>query len=400
MLHTPWKIRCTCFLLLLTVVLTSGCVGNQKQQSTQNFPLTRSNVSIESTETPPSIEPADGNPNAKRILFDNTHGQTAGMADWVINGAFSDFANALSQAGYFIKELRTAPITYDHLKEYDVFVVPEANIPYKKSEQDAMLRYVQNGGGIFFISDHYNADRNLNRWDANEVFNGYRRGAWDDPTKGMFPDEKNSSAMQGVESNNWLGKYFGIRFRYNALGDLMATNIVPPNQTFGITEGVGSVSVHAGSTLAILDPTKAKGIVYVPRTNRKWSHAVDKGVYKGGGIEEGPFAAIAKIESGKAAFIGDSSAVEDSSPLYNHEKTGREKTTHDGFQEADNRIVLINMVNWLAKKESYTSFDQLSNISLDSPTPLIIDGREDERPESSIEPQSEPWDPQGVYTWW
>ena len=41
-----------------------------------------------------------------------------------------------------------------------MFIVPEANIPYKKSEQDAMLQYVRNGGSIFFIADHYNADRN------------------------------------------------------------------------------------------------------------------------------------------------------------------------------------------------------------------------------------------------
>ncbi len=39
--------------------------------------------------------------------------------------------------------------------------------PYKKSEQDAMLQYVKNGGSIFFIADHYNADRNKNRWDSS-----------------------------------------------------------------------------------------------------------------------------------------------------------------------------------------------------------------------------------------
>lgn len=69
-----------------------------------------------------------------------------------------------------------------------------------------MLQYVQQGGSIFFIGDHYNADRNKNRWDGSEAINGYRRGAWQDPTKGMSTEERNSTAMQGVENSDWLDK--------------------------------------------------------------------------------------------------------------------------------------------------------------------------------------------------
>ncbi|MCI4060525.1 DUF2194 domain-containing protein, partial [Bacillus cereus] len=81
--------------------------------------------------------------------------------------------------------------TYEDLKDYNVFIVPDANIPYKKSEQDAMLQYVKNGGSIFFIADHYNAYRNKNRWDSSEVFNGYILGAWDNQAKGMYNEEAN-----------------------------------------------------------------------------------------------------------------------------------------------------------------------------------------------------------------
>ena len=35
-----------------------------------------------------------------------------------------------------------------------------------------------------------------------------------------------------------------------------------------------------------------------------WSHAVDQGIYNGGGIAEGPYVAISKVGKGKAAFIG------------------------------------------------------------------------------------------------
>lgn len=349
------------------------------------------------TDPAPTID-ARGNVNGLNILFDNTHGQTAGAADWVIDGGFSDFANAIADNGYFVKELRkSGSITYNDIKDYDVFIMPEANIPYKTTEQDAILTYIQNGGSVFFISDHYNADRNLNRWDSSEAFNGYRRGAWNNPTKGMSTEEANSERMTGVQSSDWLANNFGIRFRYNALGNVTADQIVSPSQSFGITEGVSTVAMHAGSTLAILDPKKAKGIVYLPSTNAAWTHAVDQGVYNGGGIEEGPYVAISKLGAGKAAFIGDSSPVEDSTPKYVRENNGSTKTTYDGFQEQNDATLLTNLIDWLATQESYTSFDQVSGLQLSPKTTLL--SMED--PQTSTEPEAEPWSqPSAGYDWW
>ncbi|WP_246079351.1 OmpL47-type beta-barrel domain-containing protein [Paenibacillus piri] len=347
----------------------------------------------------PFIEAKVVNGNAgKKVLFDNTHEQTAGAADWVIDGGFSDFANGLANNGYYVKELRkSVPIALSDLTGYDVFVVAESNVPYKTSEQQAMQQYVQGGGSILFIADHYNADRNKNRWDGSEVFNGYRRGAWSDPAKGMSAEERASEAMQDVASSDWLAEQFGVRFRYNALGDINANQIVAPDQAFGITQGVGSVAMHAGSTLAIMDPTKAKGIVYLPQTNAAWPNAVDQGVYNGGGIAEGPFVAVAKAGAGKAAFIGDSSPVEDATPKYVREDTGAKKTTYDGYKEQDDAVLLMNLVDWLGKKESYTSLAQLSGLQLDQPTALLPF----EDPASSTEPQPEPWAPPNAgYKWY
>ena len=359
---------------------------------------------IPSTYAESSVDPAPeiaakvvNQNNGKKVLFDNTHGQTAGTADWVIDGGFSDFGNGIAQNGYHVKELRkSTPITYEDLKDYNVFIVPEANIPYKKSEQDAMLQYVKNGGSIFFIADHYNADRNKNRWDSSEVFNGYRRGAWDNPAKGMSNEETNSQAMQGVESSDWLSDNFGIRFRYNALGDVSAKTIVSPEQSFGITKGVSSVAMHAGSTLAITNPKLAKGLVYLPENPSKWNNAVDSGVYNGGGIAEGPYAAIAKVGLGKAAFIGDSSPVEDATPKYVREDSGQTKKTYDGYKEENDAILLENIVNWLSNKETFTSLDQVNGLQLDSPTAL----QTFEQPSLSTEPQPEPWSaPNAGYQW-
>ncbi|WP_433708873.1 DUF5689 domain-containing protein [Paenibacillus illinoisensis] len=351
------------------------------------------------TDPAPFIQAKVVNENAgKKVLFDNSHGQTAGAADWVIDGGFSDFGNALANDGYYVKELRkTTPFTYDDLKEYNVFVIAEPQIPFKTSEQAALKQYVESGGSIFFIGDHYNADRNKNRWDGSEVINGYRRGAYEDPAKGMSTEERNSAAMQNVTSSDWLSDNFGVRFRYNALGDIDANIIVPADQAFGITEGVSAVAMHAGSTLAITDPEKAKGIVYLPKTNAKWNNAVDQGVYNGGGIEEGPYVAVSKLGAGKAAFIGDSSPVEDASPKYLREETGARKTTYDGFKEADDAALLVNTVNWLATQENYTDFTQVNGLELDNPTALLAF----EEPAASTEPQAEPWAaPAAGYKWY
>ncbi|WP_419720018.1 DUF5689 domain-containing protein [Paenibacillus illinoisensis] len=351
------------------------------------------------TDPAPFIQAKVVNENAgKKVLFDNTHAQTAGAADWVIDGGFSDFGNALANDGYYVKELRkTTPFTYDDLKEYNVFVIAEPNVPFKTSEQAAMKEYVENGGSIFFIGDHYNADRNKNRWDGSEAFNGYRRGAFEDPAKGMSTDERNSEAMKNVTSSDWLSDNFGVRFRYNALGDIDANVIVSADQAFGITEGVSAVAMHAGSTLAITDPEKAKGIVYLPKTNAKWNNAVDQGVYNGGGIEEGPYVAVSKLGAGKAAFIGDSSPVEDASPKYLREETGARKTTYDGFKEADDAALLVNTVNWLATQENYTDLTQVNGLELDNPTALLAF----EEPAASTEPQAEPWAaPAAGYKWY
>ncbi|MNZ43124.1 Endonuclease YhcR precursor [compost metagenome] len=396
--------------LLGKKVIVSGSLA-----AYNNFSGLKSVTAIELVENGsggnPDPDPGSGEPPAlpdgtgKKVLFDNSHAQTAGAADWVIEGAFSDFAEGLRSAGFTVSSLERpipytfgeAPITYSALSDYDVFVIPEANIPFKASEQAALVQYVQNGGAVFFISDHYNADRNKNRWDSSEVFNGYRRGAYENPAKGMSTEESNSPAMQGISSSDWLADNFGVRFRYNALGDVNANDIVAPSQAFGITTGVDSVAVHAGSTLAILDPNKAKGIVYVPTGVSAWGNAVDSGVYNGGGRAEGPYAAIAKLGLGKAAFIGDSSPVEDATPKYVREENGAKKTTYDGFKEVDDGLFLVQTVKWLAYDESYTSLSEVPGLQLDTPTSIGAA----ELPANTTEPQPEPWAaPAAGYKWY
>lgn len=349
------------------------------------------------TDPPPILTPE--NPNGKMVLFDNSHGQTAGQSDWVIDGAFSDFAEALADEGYLIHEFRgTEPLSDEALAGYDVFVIPEAQIPFKQIEQEAIASFADDGGGVFFIADHYNADRNFNRFDSNEIMNGWRRGAYEDITKGMSDEE--IEALEGVVSSDWLAEEFGVRFRYNSIDNTVANSIVSPDESFGITENIDQLSIHVGSTLAIMNPDIAKGIAFLPdgltAEENKWGNAVDQGVYHGGGVAEGPYAAIGKKGLGKAAFIGDSSPVEDATPKYRNEEHGGVKRTYDGFIDQDNGPFLVQVVNWLAEQESYIDFTA-EGITLDEESPLL----EMEQPTQTTEPQQEPWrEPQGNYRWY
>ncbi|CAH9063974.1 hypothetical protein PSECIP111951_03141 [Pseudoalteromonas holothuriae] len=345
----------------------------------------------------PVKTPTASNNNGKTVYFDVSHGGVEGNADWVIDGAFSDFADALVQEGYTVKEYRgvdlnndgrirffddrvnganqnEAIITYNAIKDADVFVLAETNRPFTLSEQAALEQFVAAGKGIFFVADHYDADRNLNTWDATEVFNGYNRS---DLSKynmgGAYGDWRNPKSANA----GWLVENFGIRFRFNGVDYKQGVSgVVASNKTEGITQGVQPILMAAGATLAVVDPQKAKGLVYFSESDTpvKWRHAKDQGLYFGGAAE-GPYAAIAKSGAGKAAFIGDSSPIEDATPKYRRQDNANTKKTYPGWTDSGNAAVLaVNIINWLATPESYQYFDgtngRVSGVA--TPTPMAV----------------------------
>ncbi len=328
----------------------------------------------------PEKKPSPDNDNGKLILFDVSHGGTTGNSDWVIDGGFSDFADDLAKAGYTVREYRgvdknndgiirffddrktenidknEAIITYEAIKHANVFVLSETNRPFTLAEQEALKKFVDSGKGIFFISDHYNADRNLNTWDSTEVFNGYNRS---DLAKynlqGIYGDLRNPKSPY----LGWLAENFGVRFRFNAIDCKSGvTDIVAPEESEGLTLGVKPLLIAAGGTVAITDYKMAKGIVYLGSNDpvKKWGHATDKGLYFGG-RNEGPFVAISKPSNGKAAFIGDSSPIEDSSPRYEREDSGSRKKTHPGWKSKGTaNVISLSIIKWLSTPESYVGF--------------------------------------------
>lgn len=139
----------------------------------------------------------------KKILFDNTKSETASNADWIIDddqpipspaqsgitsssteeywqGALSSWGVEMVKRGYYVETLpSTGSITYNDasnaqdLSNYDIFIVCEPNNQFSSTEKQAMIDFVQNGGGLFIVSDHAVADRDGDGWDALEVWNDF-----------------------------------------------------------------------------------------------------------------------------------------------------------------------------------------------------------------------------------
>ncbi|MBO8161651.1 MAG: DNA-binding protein [Thermosipho sp. (in: Bacteria)] len=220
----------------------------------------------------------------KRVLFDAGHAQQAGNADWVIDGAYSNFADSIKEMLKGYVEDTKEKLTYELLSLYKVFIIPEPNRPFEDNEIVAILKFVENGGGLFLIADHGNSDRNGNGWDSPKIFNTF------------------------VEK-------FGFKFR----GDNIQEEPIKYIFDHEITKGVKEVGVWAGSTIEILD--KNVQILLADKKNRA-------------------YLVMSKYGKGLVIAIGDSSPFDDG--------TGdRNDTLHDGWSWGDDSILAVNIVGYL-----------------------------------------------------
>ena len=136
----------------------------------------------------------------KKILFDHTRHEEAGTsAEWVIcsasepnpspanptvetdwNGGISAWAFDLHQAGYAVQSLpSTGRVTYgdatnaQDLSNYAAYIIDEPYLLFTAAEKQAILNYLQHGGGLFVVGNHQGAKRysGTGGTDAYTVFN-------------------------------------------------------------------------------------------------------------------------------------------------------------------------------------------------------------------------------------
>ena len=192
---------------LSTASFTVNLAGNvrlqvRKTDGSANR-LSFDNIAVESyagggTTPPPST-------SGKKFLFDASHAETAGNADWVLDvdggvvarystpaasgitastpetywtGALSAWGVALVKLGNTVESLPAGTaISYGNasnpqdLANYSVFVVDEPNTLFTATEKAAIVNFVKNGGGLFMISDHDVSDRNNDGYDSPAIWN-------------------------------------------------------------------------------------------------------------------------------------------------------------------------------------------------------------------------------------
>ncbi|MFJ9690631.1 putative Ig domain-containing protein [Kitasatospora sp. NPDC101183] len=270
-----------------------------------------------------------------RVLFDNSKAETAGNADWIIStsqpdplaqnanpqsesdwtGAISSWGVALQKTGQY--SLKTLPkgsaITYGtggalDLANFDEFVLPEPNIRLSDAEKTAVMTFVQNGGGLFLISDHTGSDRNNDGWDSPAIINDL-----------MTANSVNSNDPFGLSVDLLNIQTDNPRAVNDATDPVL-------NGPFGTV--TGSI-IRNGTTFTLkpADNPSVKGIVY--RTG-----------YSG---TTGAFFATASFGKGRVALWGDSSAIDDG--------TGESgKTLYDGWNDpaGTDAALGLNATAWLA----------------------------------------------------
>src|SRR6478752_2616854 len=270
-----------------------------------------------------------------KVLFDNGHAETAGNADWIIStsqpdplgqnssptsetswtGALSSWGVALQKTGNY--SLKTLPsgssLTYGgsaatDLSNFDELVLPEPNTLFSTAEKTAIMTFVKNGGGLFMVSDHTGADRNNDGYDAVEVLN----------------DLMTNNSVDSTDPFGFSIDSLDVNSDYPAaISD--STNAVLHGSFGTVTKSL--IADGTTATLKPADNSSVKGLVY-------------RSGYSG---NTGAFFATSTFGSGRVAFWGDSSPIDDG--------TGQSgNTLYNGWNDpagTDDKLAL-NATQWLA----------------------------------------------------
>ena len=287
--------------------------------------------------TPP---PATG---GKKFLFDAGHAETAGNADWVImgvnnaaprfpspaqsgitastpesywTGALSSWGVALVKLGNTVESLpQGAAITYGNtsnpqdLANYSVYVVDEPNTLFTASEKAAIVRFVQNGGGLFMISDHNISDRNNDGYDSPAIWNDLM-------------------SNNGVQANP-----FGFSIELTNFSETSTNVSTVASPVLNGTQGtVHQVVFNNGASVAV-NSSAAQGLI--------WKSSVSQG------SSTGIMCASSTFGTGRVVVVSDSSPADDGTG----EPGNNLFPGWAGEANGDHARLHLNASLWLAKQQ-------------------------------------------------
>ncbi len=325
--------------MICALALIAGLAGCQRMPAASPARATF----MPATNTPAAGMPTHGGAPSGNyaVLFDASHGETSGNADWVISasrpdplgehaspraetdwtGALSAWGVALHKTGRY--QLMTLPrggqISYGErtnqldLANFQVFVVPEPNVRFADAEKTAIMTFVRNGGGLFMIADHDQSDRNRDGMDSLRI--------WND----LMSDNS-------VQTDN----PFGFRFDALTIGSDNPRDFAPGAAASPVIRGpFGSVtgSIIRGGTTATIAPAdnpSVQALLYRSRADTQGTSGV--------------FFLTSAFGKGRVAAWGDSSPIDDGTGA-----TGEQ--LFDGWDDAggSNAILALNATEWLAQ---------------------------------------------------
>ncbi len=307
-----------------------------------------------------------------KILFDASKAEMAGNADWVIDanilnigfnngpavvgtgtesnpqqfpspsqsaiisstsetywdGALSYWGVDCAKQNYQVESLPyNGQITYGNsgnaqdLSNYKVFIVCEPNIIFSSTEKNALINFVQNGGGLFMIADHDLSDRNGDGWDSPHIWNDF------------------------MNNNSTQLHPFGMTFDYVDISQKTSNIPSLPGDSIihGIAGNVSQVKWSSGTTITI-NPTQnatVKGVIY--KTGSTFGNS-------------NVMCSYARYGNGKIAALGDSSPCDDGTGDPND-------VLYNGYlldAAGNHRRLLMNITIWLATSNSSTEIQDLT----------------------------------------
>jgi len=255
--------------------------------------------------------------NPQRIPTPAQSGITATTTETYWKGALSSWGVEMAKRGFVIETLPyNGLITYgtstnvQDLSNYKVFICIEPNIRFTTAEKQAIIRFVQNGGGLFMGANHFGSDRNSDSWDAP--------GIWNDL----------------MTNNGLVANPFGVSF-----------DQVSFSQT---TSNFASIAGNPILFGAAGNPTQMKYSSGTSMTLNKTANSTVTGlVYKTGVSTTGTLGVMfaqCRYGTGKVAFIGDSSPSDDGTGDTNDQLYNGWSAEVNG----DHGKILTNATIWLA----------------------------------------------------
>lgn len=264
--------------------------------------------------------------NAQKIPTPAQSGITASTAETFWKGGLSAWGVDCAKKGYTVESLPyNGQITYGNssnpqdLSNYKVYIVCEPNILFTAAEKTAIMQFVQNGGGLFMVSDHNNSDRNGDVYDSPQIWN----------------DLMTNNTVQ----NNPFGMAFDF-MDFSGTSNNMAALPATDSILHGTMGNVTQVKWANGTSITInpaINPT-VKAVVYKSGTTSGNNNVLF---------------AYARYGNGKVCAIGDSSPCDDGTG--NTGNSSYTITLYDGYftdASGNHQKLLMNATIWLASSNS------------------------------------------------